>query len=577
VIGAARVVEARELYGRSLQRQGLDPADIENKLREFDDKGLVAGVAGRVARGDFEGARELVQGFYARGVAPGPDYAEASQTASGFLTSRAGAEKAEAVSGVSGGGGLIMPLAGDPRISSPFGPRRAPETPKGKGSSNHQGIDYAVPVGTPIMAAGAGKVVFVGDKGGYGKQVVIDHGGGRETWYSHLDDFAGLKVGQTVNQGDLIAHSGNTGKSTGPHLDFKIKEGDRFVDPAEALSGRSGGGGVNKQAADLLATIDKAEKAAVKEANYKIGNEIYQVGKKAFYDSPEAFEAADANMRKLIAEIPDHDQRNQFEKQWDSDRDGLVKLRDANDRVATTAFLEQARKNHWLKTDMQAAVDKVEGLSPAGKVKLKKQIGEDMVNKDTPENRAALSELRALLDSGDLFTAYPNLSPEEAIEAYAARNNLTTGQINAAHKYFDEGGAAGRVTQTEVTRAFKALNPKKKEVPADLFDLVTKSLLPGENPKDPRVMKRLVANLLMEGESEGQTSFSYAGYGKDETYAQALKAGRASGWLPEVTKEEKAGLVAEMAAKGLTEISDITIREYKRLYKLRIPGYVASD
>ena len=67
-----------------------------------------------MARGDFAGARELIQGFYGGGEAPGPDYAEADQTASGFLTSRAGAEKAEAVSGGKEAGGLAIPKAAEP-------------------------------------------------------------------------------------------------------------------------------------------------------------------------------------------------------------------------------------------------------------------------------------------------------------------------------------------------------------------------------------------------------------------------------------------------------------------------------
>jgi murein DD-endopeptidase MepM/ murein hydrolase activator NlpD len=129
-------------------------------------------------------------------------------------------------------GGFVTPLAGNPRVSSGFGLRKAPETPKGRGSSDHQGIDYAVPTGTPVAASGAGRVTFVGDTGGgYGLQVKIDHGGGIETWYNHLSSAQGLESGATVDQGQQIALSGNSGKSTGPHLDFKVKVNGKFVNP----------------------------------------------------------------------------------------------------------------------------------------------------------------------------------------------------------------------------------------------------------------------------------------------------------------------------------------------------------
>ncbi len=158
------------------------------------------------------------------------------------------------------GGRLARPLAGNVRISSGFGHRTAPQTPNGPGSSNHQGIDYAVPVGTPVASAGAGKVAFVGRKGGYGLQVVIDHGDGTESWYSHLSDTGGLKAGDSVGQGQQIALSGgakgdpNAGKSTGPHLDFKVRKNGEFVDPEALFQGgdsEPGGGGQAVMVASL--------------------------------------------------------------------------------------------------------------------------------------------------------------------------------------------------------------------------------------------------------------------------------------------------------------------------------------
>jgi len=89
----------------------------------------------------------------------------------------------------------------------------------GKG---HNGIDYVMPIGTPVIAAGSGKVVSItgGWGGGYGNSVLIDHGGGRTTRYAHLSSVY-VGIGETVGAGQSVGASGNTGWSTGPHLHFE--------------------------------------------------------------------------------------------------------------------------------------------------------------------------------------------------------------------------------------------------------------------------------------------------------------------------------------------------------------------
>lgn len=104
----------------------------------------------------------------------------------------------------------------------------------------HQGVDYAAPRGTPVKALGAGKVVFKGWKRGYGNTLIIRHGGGIETQYAHLSRFAtSLKVGNRVEQGEVVAFVGATGVATGPHLDFRVSKNGRFVDPASLSGARS--------------------------------------------------------------------------------------------------------------------------------------------------------------------------------------------------------------------------------------------------------------------------------------------------------------------------------------------------
>ncbi len=95
----------------------------------------------------------------------------------------------------------------------------------------HQGTDYAAPMGTPIYAAGSGRIIFRGVKGGYGNAIEIDHGGGIVTVYGHMSRFAPPRTGAYVQQGETIGYVGMTGLATGPHLHFEFHVDGRFVDP----------------------------------------------------------------------------------------------------------------------------------------------------------------------------------------------------------------------------------------------------------------------------------------------------------------------------------------------------------
>jgi len=96
----------------------------------------------------------------------------------------------------------------------------------------HRGVDYAAPIGTPVKAAGGGRVAFVGNKGGYGKVVELTHPGGVRTVYGHLSAFArGLRPGQSVAQGQLIGKVGMTGLATGPHLHYEFLLNGVHKDP----------------------------------------------------------------------------------------------------------------------------------------------------------------------------------------------------------------------------------------------------------------------------------------------------------------------------------------------------------
>ena len=118
----------------------------------------------------------------------------------------------------------IKPLSGG-RLSSGFGGRKAPT--KGA-STNHKGVDWATPIGTPVVASNTGTVVTAGWVSGY-------HADGKQTRYGHLSKVL-CKVGQTVTQGQKIALSGNTGRSTGPHVHFEIRINGTAVNPLKYLN-----------------------------------------------------------------------------------------------------------------------------------------------------------------------------------------------------------------------------------------------------------------------------------------------------------------------------------------------------
>jgi murein DD-endopeptidase MepM/ murein hydrolase activator NlpD len=131
--------------------------------------------------------------------------------------------------GVSAKGMLMKTPVDGARITSGFGMRFHPILGY---TRMHKGIDFGVPLGTPVMAAGGGTIEEEGWKGGYGNFVLINHGNGYETAYGHLSRFApGEHVGSRVRQGQIVAFSGSTGESTGPHLHYEIRINKQQVNP----------------------------------------------------------------------------------------------------------------------------------------------------------------------------------------------------------------------------------------------------------------------------------------------------------------------------------------------------------
>jgi len=126
---------------------------------------------------------------------------------------------------------FIYPLKTNKKITSLYGMRRDPFTRR---LSFHGGVDIATPIGTNVMATADGEVIHAGWGEGYGVLVVLKHKYGYTSWYGHLSRIL-VKKGDIIKQGQIIAISGNTGRTTGPHLHFEIRRFNTRKNPFEVL------------------------------------------------------------------------------------------------------------------------------------------------------------------------------------------------------------------------------------------------------------------------------------------------------------------------------------------------------
>lgn len=124
----------------------------------------------------------------------------------------------------------VWPVPG--RLLSSFGARSDPFT---GGSAFHPGVDITAPTGTPIRATADGIVKSAEWSGAYGKLVVVDHGGGVETYYAHLSAFDVIP-GQDVRRSQVVGRSGATGRATAPHLHYEVRQGGAPVNPYKYLA-----------------------------------------------------------------------------------------------------------------------------------------------------------------------------------------------------------------------------------------------------------------------------------------------------------------------------------------------------
>jgi Peptidase family M23/Putative peptidoglycan binding domain len=211
----------RPSLGSRVMRLGHHGWDVAGLQYLLQRKGYGPGTADGVFGGLTQAA--VLRAQRAAGIAV--DGLAGSQTI-GALRGRSIGGSPSGVSSPTGPVAFLRPVPGS--IGDRFGAPRA-------GGRRHQGVDFPVPHGTRVGAAGVGTTIFAGQNyGGYGNLVVIQHRLGYTTWYAHLSSITSW-VGENVNGGTRIGYVGSTGYSTGPHLHFEVRRYNTPIDPEPML------------------------------------------------------------------------------------------------------------------------------------------------------------------------------------------------------------------------------------------------------------------------------------------------------------------------------------------------------
>ncbi|WP_312076964.1 murein DD-endopeptidase MepM [Leclercia sp.] len=232
----------------SARDAGLTSGEISSVIKamqwQMDFRKLKKGDAWSVlmSREMLDGKREQSQLLGVRLRSDGKDY-YAIRAEDGKFYDRNGTGLAK--------GFLRFPTSKQFRVSSNFNPRRL--NPVTGRVAPHRGVDFAMPQGTPVLAVGDGEVVMAKRSGAAGYYVAVRHGRTYTTRYMHLRKML-VKPGQKVKRGDRIALSGNTGRSTGPHLHYEVWINQQAVNPLTAKLPRTEGL-TGKDRSDYLAQV----------------------------------------------------------------------------------------------------------------------------------------------------------------------------------------------------------------------------------------------------------------------------------------------------------------------------------
>lgn len=342
---------------------------------------------------------------------------------------------------------------------------------------------------------------------------------------------------------DGFLASGRVGDARGALAQYRDMLGDR----ANAVKVR-----IDARADALQAKAEaqrkKAEKA-VEEAAIKDATNNILTGVQDYPSLEEQREAAFAH----VDSIEDPEVREKVRTEIRQEMAWRETRQDATAAREKRQFRELARNQEWTPRQASAMLEQATDMSDKAREDLRKDF-DGKAERQTPANKAALAELRRLLDIG---AERGGIDPKDtdSIDAYIERNALTYGQGIKAHEYAEQGGAAGKLTQDQVNRVYKMLFPKKKSstIPGDLFDLVADELkrsAPGKAVTDAEV-RQVMSRLYLEGESDGSGWFD-----DTESYAEALRHNRDTAWeihVPEEDEERISALLEDAEVRPTPE------------------------
>jgi len=218
-LAVVAVLAGLVLLGPLARAAGRVPS-LERRVRNLEaDNGRIADLA--QALDSLQLAYERVRGMVGADVVP-----DLAHAASDSLPVSPPVE-ARAAGAAAPPTGLTAPQAWPPRDAGFITRGLVPDS---SADETHPGVDIAVAIGTPVRSAGGATVLQTGEDADYGKFVLLQHPGDMQTMYAHLSRVLAIR-GRTVQTGEVIGLSGNSGRSTAPHLHFEIRKAGRSVDP----------------------------------------------------------------------------------------------------------------------------------------------------------------------------------------------------------------------------------------------------------------------------------------------------------------------------------------------------------
>ncbi len=268
---------------------------------------------------------------------------------------------------------FLSPVAGG-RVSGGFNEQRS--------DHRHQGVDYAVPVGTPVRAPAAGTIDVAGQRSGYGNAIYINFGGGTTARFGHLSKF-NVKPGDTVEAGDVIGYSGGApgaegaGRSTGAHLHYEVRQGGRAVDPRTGKfrtdAGAAGddatrrGEQATRKADELARKAEAAEQKRIRdeEAYAQLKGRAQQDLLDAMGQQITGIEASADNEVKLVAaaqgRLDSAAQAGVAEKRWTQAKADELKALNASTAGLKVAAIRERERQALADRALQLNRDDIEG------------------------------------------------------------------------------------------------------------------------------------------------------------------------------------------------------------------------